>query len=339
MVHQRKQLVHRQRPQLCARDRKFCARSLQNQNYLKNCVGCHITGIRSNGATPQGEYVTHPYPAVLVPDNGPNYPDLDGDGIPDLAGIGCESCHGPGSKHILSGGDPAKIINPVDIGNNQQRSAVCQQCHSQSASAPGKTWGYPYNETDKKPFIVANPPDDLSRYQVFKGGLWPEGVHYIAAGTDDFKSSAHFQSSGGIACNDCHDAMTETTILSKCAMPSPTTRRGPLSPRALPTTAFVLPATRAAAPFSPSRRTKSPIGIATSSRPSDRPSRFTRIIPTALIGPWVFPTASHATWHRPQATVMRQILAHHMAMGAPLPPEIRPLAEAPRPWLLTNSRA
>lgn len=184
---------------------------LQSQNYLKTCAGCHITGIRSNGVTPQGEYVTHPYPATLVPDNSPDYPDLDGDGIPDIAGIGCESCHGPGSMHILGGGDPTKIVNPVDIADNRQRSAVCLQCHVQVASAPSKTWGYTFDETDKKPFVLTNPPDDLSKYQVFTGGLWPDGVHYVASRIDDFKSSAHFQSSGGIACNDCHDAMSETS--------------------------------------------------------------------------------------------------------------------------------
>jgi len=37
--------------------------------------------------------------------------------------IGCESCHGPGSQHIASGGAPNTIINP---GKSPQ---VCFQCH------------------------------------------------------------------------------------------------------------------------------------------------------------------------------------------------------------------
>jgi hypothetical protein len=184
--------------------------SLQGQNYLKNCVGCHITGVRSNGVTAQGEYVTHPYPAALVAPDSPDYPDLDGDGIPDLANIGCESCHGPGSAHILGGGDPSKIVNPENISNNQERSATCLQCHVEIASAPNKTWGYTYDEADGKGFVMTNPPDDLSKYQTFTGALWPDGVHYIAARIDDFKSSAHYQGAHGIACNDCHDAMAET---------------------------------------------------------------------------------------------------------------------------------
>ncbi len=185
--------------------------SLQGQNYLKNCVGCHITGIRSNGVTPQGEYVTHPYPAVLVPPNSPDYPDLDGDGIPDMANIGCESCHGPGSAHIMGGGDPSKIVLPSDITNNQQRSETCLQCHAEIASAPNKTWGYTYDETDNKPFVMTNPPDDLSKYQVFTGAMWPDGTHYILQRIDSFKQSAHYQGAYGIACNDCHDGMAVTS--------------------------------------------------------------------------------------------------------------------------------
>jgi len=37
--------------------------------------------------------------------------------------IGCESCHGPGSEHVSSGGDKSKIINP---GKSPE---TCFQCH------------------------------------------------------------------------------------------------------------------------------------------------------------------------------------------------------------------
>ena len=37
---------------------------LQSQNYLQNCSGCHITGVRKAYVTPAGEYVVNPYPRL-----------------------------------------------------------------------------------------------------------------------------------------------------------------------------------------------------------------------------------------------------------------------------------
>jgi hypothetical protein len=187
---------------------------LQGQNYMKNCMGCHMTGIRQVVVPPDpnnGEFLVRPYPAVLVPQDSPDYPDMDGDGLPDLMNIGCESCHGPGSAHILGGGDPAKIVNPADIANNQQRAETCLQCHVQIASAPNQTWGFTFDDANNMPFIMSNPPEPLDSYQVFTGGKWPDGVNYVYARIDSFKSSAHYQGAHGIACNDCHNPHSVTT--------------------------------------------------------------------------------------------------------------------------------
>ncbi len=37
--------------------------------------------------------------------------------------VGCESCHGPGSRHNESGGEPGTILNP------KQDPSTCYQCH------------------------------------------------------------------------------------------------------------------------------------------------------------------------------------------------------------------
>jgi hypothetical protein len=102
------------------------------------------------------------------------------------------------------------VKGPGYAQDNQAKAAVCLQCHVQIASAPSKAWGFPYDETRNKPFVLTNPPDDLAKYQVFTGGYWPDGVHMVAARIDDFRNSAHYAGAHGIACFDCHDAMAET---------------------------------------------------------------------------------------------------------------------------------
>lgn len=43
--------------------------------------------------------------------------------------IGCESCHGPGSLHVKSGGERSKIVNP------KKSATACFQCHLEVRAA------------------------------------------------------------------------------------------------------------------------------------------------------------------------------------------------------------
>ncbi len=66
---------------------------------FKSCFECHTTG--------------HGRPGGFVSEQK----------TPGLAVPGCEVCHGPGSAHVASGGDPALIKRKLTIKD-------CQRCHN-----------------------------------------------------------------------------------------------------------------------------------------------------------------------------------------------------------------
>jgi len=74
----------------------------RHKEFNLDCVGCHVTGYEQPG----GSTVTHNLDMALV-------------------GVGCESCHGPGAKHVE---------NPeVEIVRNTPES-TCVTCHNEEHS-------------------------------------------------------------------------------------------------------------------------------------------------------------------------------------------------------------
>jgi hypothetical protein len=73
----------------------------------EGCVSCHVTGFGIAGG----------------------FPAADSTKNANLALVGCESCHGPGSKHMVApAADKKKTINRM-VGAN-----YCQQCHTADVS-------------------------------------------------------------------------------------------------------------------------------------------------------------------------------------------------------------
>lgn len=66
---------------------------------LKECFQCHTTGYGKPGGF------------------------INFDETPEMADAGCEVCHGPGSAHVESGGDPELIRGKLDIKD-------CETCHN-----------------------------------------------------------------------------------------------------------------------------------------------------------------------------------------------------------------
>ena len=70
-----------------------------DQEEMAGCFGCHTTGYGRPGGFVSFEKT------------------------PELADAGCEVCHGPGSAHIASGGDPARITAKPTM-------TLCETCHN-----------------------------------------------------------------------------------------------------------------------------------------------------------------------------------------------------------------
>ncbi|BBB32609.1 hypothetical protein TTHT_1071 [Thermotomaculum hydrothermale] len=180
--------------------------SVMKPSFSKNCIGCHTTGIRHLGKWSDGEWEYQPFPATLYNPDDPYYLDYDNDGIKDILNVGCEACHGPGSAHILGGGDPTKIVNPDKLDPNKANE-TCGRCHNRVRSVPNKTFNWPYNDSEDKEWNIAlNEP--LQDYYINANEFWPDGVssyehnqHY-----SELNRSKHVQNPYHVLrCFDCHD--------------------------------------------------------------------------------------------------------------------------------------
>lgn len=79
---------------------KLMARKLTPEE-IKECYRCHTTGYGQPGGFESFEKT------------------------PDLGHLGCESCHGPGSAHVDSGGAKDKIL-----GKGRLNIKQCEKCHN-----------------------------------------------------------------------------------------------------------------------------------------------------------------------------------------------------------------
>ncbi|HHT9111331.1 MAG TPA: multiheme c-type cytochrome [Candidatus Brocadiaceae bacterium] len=87
----------------------------KSKSFEQNCEGCHVTGLNISQNN-SGEFVS------------------DSKEI----GISCERCHGPGGKHLATGGGKARyIVNPAYLSTDRG-TEVCGQCHIRVVSKAGE---------------------------------------------------------------------------------------------------------------------------------------------------------------------------------------------------------
>ena len=93
-------------------------------SYSSSCFGCHTVGYDAGTTVANGGFnsimaqLKWTPPATLQPGNFEAMPKA----LQNVANIQCENCHGPGSTHISSGGDPRLISKSFTSG-------ACGQCH------------------------------------------------------------------------------------------------------------------------------------------------------------------------------------------------------------------
>lgn len=137
------------------------------QDGVTECLGCHVTNMQ-----PETKTFTH-------------------------MGVGCESCHGPGSVHNRAMGAAAKdgsIVNPSEL-DEQRASMICGQCHAPGRSTDGTT-AYPQGYL---------PGQDLDEHYDIRT---PDGPGMNQQFEDLRHSPAHWEA--GIGCVTCHDPHGET---------------------------------------------------------------------------------------------------------------------------------
>jgi hypothetical protein len=97
-------------------------------HYSTDCMKCHTTGYDHNVAASNGGFddvAAQLGWSYTAPSNSGKWDTLKTQfpGLVNLATIGCESCHGPGSEHTY-GANPNKIQISL-------REGVCAQCHDE----------------------------------------------------------------------------------------------------------------------------------------------------------------------------------------------------------------
>lgn len=143
----------------------------QERPWLKNCGGCHVTGL---------DYASRTFVEPAV---------------------GCEACHGPGSKHVAED-NPKEIANTIANPANLPvglQVQVCGQCHTRGKDPSGEH-GYPVGFKPGMSLLslynTVTPEADAKRF-------WPNG-HSKAHHQQylDWQTSQHAK--GGVTCISCH---------------------------------------------------------------------------------------------------------------------------------------
>jgi hypothetical protein len=161
--------------------------------YASSCWGCHTVGYDLNATVPNGGFnfiqtqLGWNPPAVMQPGNWDQVPAA----LQNVANIQCENCHGPGSTHVASGGDPRLISKTSTAG-------TCVQCHS---AATHHIKGMEWNNS-MHAITTTDPAGNASCVGCHTGTGFVDRINGV--GPADLSYDA-------ISCQTCHEPHGETT--------------------------------------------------------------------------------------------------------------------------------
>lgn len=141
-----------------------------------SCLQCHVSGMHQPLAGTENRY---PSPAFTN------------------AGVTCERCHGPGSRHVAGG----SIVNPAKL-SAERRDEVCMDCHLEGKVAV---------ERPERHLFDYRPGEELFDYIRYFVLNTPSGANLGAVSQVEAlaQSKCKHKSGDAMSCTSCHDPHSE----------------------------------------------------------------------------------------------------------------------------------
>lgn len=155
-------------------------------------------------------------------------------------GISCEACHGVADQHIafyqnplnrymqhLAGGEPAHILNPVEV-SPKVSTQICGQCHSSFFPRPEVDYMHggnsfrPGDDLEKTHHIIhyGDPEARAASREIADGGYWKDGT--IRVGGREYNAlvmSPCYKNATDparqVTCLSCHQMHSQATAASQ----------------------------------------------------------------------------------------------------------------------------
>ena len=181
--------------------------SLNDRTFQGQCAACHVNGWERYEDPDTGELLVR---GVNDPNGELN---IDDDPQQDEINIGCEKCHGPGSKHITNPG--RFIVNPKLLAS-ERTSVICGRCHDRRQGNEGDIDGIqPLNEKgeflrpgESRNTLLTEYSNPKKKGPEPKLDIWPDDIHSKRPNqqySDFVKSKLYRNEKILVTCTDCHD--------------------------------------------------------------------------------------------------------------------------------------